>query len=582
MLSLGRSGVFVVLIKFGFNNINKLYEWATGVLSNEPSRAKKGGSSKSEADDTMTPSNRCNHVTPHDEVTSELGGLSCWRKTWGQTNKCIWHAEESNKPIDELADARLDRAERIDNVYLTKVDLGDKIDFENCVLRKANFKAKLSDANFAGSYLKRANFNDSHIDGADFSNCDGERAKFRNVKGRDVNFSDASLVHANFESDRPVANTFTYADFQGADLFDSSFENTYLQQADFSGSRLTHVSFVDAEPEQADFDGADVRDADFAHSKLDGAYFADARISTTTDFGKIVAYERIADERAENSAPRDKFKLDFLRLVYKLAYSPNLWFRKKFNMQSDKYRHRVPLRILGLYSYLLNWLPTQPHIGRDRALAKSVSDLVPDDDGGLITSGGGKLRQILRSMWRFYNRLSPEISFRSSDKHDLEAAERTYRNYQTILSGTPQKNKQIDFRVREKAVRRKLAWSQSNRWEWLKLSLSRWVTKHGESPWHVGFVSATIIGVCTAFYPIFGLTKTNSNGEIIRFSYDGSLDLITTLGDSFYFSVVSFLTLGYGNIDPIGYAEYLAIAEKFSGAIMMALLVFVLGRKTVQ
>jgi len=266
MLSLGRLGVFGVLIKLGLNKINKLSGWATGIFSNEPSRAGKGGSSKSESNDTMTPSNRCNHVTPHDEVTSELGGLSCWRKTWNQTDKCIWHAEESNKPIVELADARLDRAERIDNVYLAKVDLGDKIDFENCVLWKANFKAKLSDSNFAESYLKRANFNDSHIDGANFSNCDGESAKFRNVEGRDVNFSNASLVHANFESDHPLVNTFTYADFQGADLFDASFENTYLQQADFSGSRLTHVSFVNAEPEQADFDGADVRDADFAHS----------------------------------------------------------------------------------------------------------------------------------------------------------------------------------------------------------------------------------------------------------------------------------------------------------------------------
>lgn len=48
-----------------------------------------------------------------------------------------------------------------------------------------------------------------------------------------------------------------------------------------------------------------------------------------------------------------------------------------------------------------------------------------------------------------------------------------------------------------------------------------------------------------------------------------------------YFSAVTFTTLGYGDIQPAsGAAQLLATVESFVGALLMALLVFVLGRRT--
>jgi voltage-gated potassium channel Kch len=51
-------------------------------------------------------------------------------------------------------------------------------------------------------------------------------------------------------------------------------------------------------------------------------------------------------------------------------------------------------------------------------------------------------------------------------------------------------------------------------------------------------------------------------------------------GLNLYFSVVTFTTLGYGDIRPIGTtARFLAGLESFVGALMVALVVFVLGRR---
>lgn len=54
----------------------------------------------------------------------------------------------------------------------------------------------------------------------------------------------------------------------------------------------------------------------------------------------------------------------------------------------------------------------------------------------------------------------------------------------------------------------------------------------------------------------------------------------TSIGETLYFSVITFTTLGYGDFHPAtGSTQFLASVESLVGALLMALLVFVLGRR---
>ncbi len=49
--------------------------------------------------------------------------------------------------------------------------------------------------------------------------------------------------------------------------------------------------------------------------------------------------------------------------------------------------------------------------------------------------------------------------------------------------------------------------------------------------------------------------------------------------NSIYFSVVTFTTLGYGDISPLGFARFIAAFEAFMGSFTMALFVVVFVKK---
>ena len=56
-----------------------------------------------------------------------------------------------------------------------------------------------------------------------------------------------------------------------------------------------------------------------------------------------------------------------------------------------------------------------------------------------------------------------------------------------------------------------------------------------------------------------------------------------TLLQSFYFSVITFTTIGYGDLYPTGAGSKLLVGiESLSGAIFIALFVFVLGRQVAR
>ena len=100
---------------------------------------------------------------------------------------------------------------------------------------------------------------------------------------------------------------------------------------------------------------------------------------------------------------------------------------------------------------------------------------------------------------------------------------------------------------------------------------------YGEKPLRVVTFSIFFIMVCAIGYAYGGVAY---NGENVQITMDQSMwqNLKVFLG-SIYFSVVTFTTLGYGDLTPIGMVRTLAAFEAFIGSFTSALFVVVFVKK---
>lgn len=100
---------------------------------------------------------------------------------------------------------------------------------------------------------------------------------------------------------------------------------------------------------------------------------------------------------------------------------------------------------------------------------------------------------------------------------------------------------------------------------------------YGEKPFRLLLVSWALILCFAIFYAFSGLLY---NGNLIGFDSAASLsENISILFSTIYFSVVTFTTLGYGDLTPIGASRFIAATEAFAGTFTMALFVFVFVRR---
>ena len=112
---------------------------------------------------------------------------------------------------------------------------------------------------------------------------------------------------------------------------------------------------------------------------------------------------------------------------------------------------------------------------------------------------------------------------------------------------------------------------------------------YGEKPHRVIFSAAAIIATCALLFMNFGIGETRLFGEslptynifkILFKLYNLSLTDLANIGRYFYFSVVTFTTLGYGDLRPVHPISHLISSiEAFVGMFMMALFVLTFGRK---
>jgi len=100
---------------------------------------------------------------------------------------------------------------------------------------------------------------------------------------------------------------------------------------------------------------------------------------------------------------------------------------------------------------------------------------------------------------------------------------------------------------------------------------------YGERPDRVVFFSISMIVISAIIYFFGGLSGANGN---IQFQTQLSFsENLLNFFNSLYFSVVTFTTLGYGDVTPMGLMRFFASLEAFIGSFSMALFVVVFVKK---
>jgi len=172
--------------------------------------------------------------------------------------------------------------------------------------------------------------------------------------------------------------------------------------------------------------------------------------------------------------------------------------------------------------------------------------------------------------------IQADQSNEKSEKWDLfEQSEEIYRNLRRVTESQGLFELSGHFFQREMVMRR----YQLPRYD-SKRILSKLVDLfcgYGEDPSRVVIFSLLTIFSFAFLYFFFGITDGSTN---IVFALEYSwLENLKNLLNSLYFSVVTFTTLGYGDLAPAEWTRAFAAIEAFIGSFTLALFVVVFVKK---
>lgn len=533
----------------------------------------------------------------------------CYRKTWQSSDRCIWHAECSKnvtKPIDELLSTRETKSNRelngedrstsswlgiseelLDGAKLCGQEIDNRISFENCSLRNANFsRSNLEETDFSGAVLGDPSQKQNY--GVDFSDANLANADFSRSNLRGADFSNTDLSNANLTqldagfldtSDHKEETKFLNVKLTNADLSNSDFSSADFSDADFSSNVLRRTavwgpgvySSDNDDDENFDFETSVFTNSNFSSANLNRLElseldFSSADLSDVTLLGATLSEVKMdhailsrADIRSGDLSDSSLSDADLTKAALERTDLSGVDFRDAtLNHVSFEGNKLDGLKINEETSF------TPPSRWELRADA--------DAETGVFDNWGiRRLRALNRS---------------ASTPEDLQSAEIQYRLVQQLQR---EHNLIPDFTlsVYEKHAKRKRALAEKNFTQWISMAFSRWILGYGLLIRPVIGTMIAIIIIFGLLYPALGFQDATTTlffreSQIIQYdsvppslSYQTGVDILHGL----YLSAITFSTLGYGDISPIGSARVLAAVQSFIRGLLMAYLVFVLGRK---
>ena len=292
-------------------------------------------------------SDRCGVTWENPRLGSNEHSNCCFRETWREYDRCIWHteiAEDVDKPVQELRASRETPenrrlsddngfAELLQSSRLAGIGFGEQLSFENCFLPSVNLpdarlqNATLTDVSLKDADLTRADLLDAHLTGADLRGASLTDADLRRADLDDADLSggvknggahltdaflqNANLIHADLAYANLIRAGLAHADLTDADLRDADLTGANARDADLIDASLQRVDLTDADLEDADLNNAslqdadltdaDLEDADLTGTNLTGADFSGTRLPKATLHGQNLEERDFSEQNLRNA-----------------------------------------------------------------------------------------------------------------------------------------------------------------------------------------------------------------------------------------------------------------------------------------
>jgi len=162
-------------------------------------------------------------------------------------------------------------------------------------------------------------------------------------------------------------------------------------------------------------------------------------------------------------------------------------------------------------------------------------------------------------------------------KQKYREAEEVYRSIKISMQSQTLGDETGEFFMREMISKRK----QFNKFSTARIGskIIELTTGYGEKLSNIVF---TIIGIVIACMFLYGIEGVSYQDKTLGFFSD-DFSFLSTLGNLFYFSVVVYSTVGFGEMVPIGpLGKSVMIFEGILGGLVLAILIIALYKKTMD
>jgi uncharacterized protein YjbI with pentapeptide repeats len=404
-------------------------------------------------------------------------------------------------------------------------------------------------------FNKGLNFECSNFKGkADFRKISvGSRAKFS-----DTTFEGNSLFSSAIFRDVTIFNQALfeiYAEFRGVEFkSDVHFQNAIFKRGpDFEGARTDFTGaefggtpvFTAASLPSSLFPGVDLTEGSFANATLCEANLERALLSRASlsgcDLrgaklsGTVLGGVRIDEDTKLLGHPSDDNSIS-RHTLSAIRSRPCCVYDSRFGKSKDSIFSRLRSKLTGLMS------------SEETTKHETNNEVNPDKAKGLY--------RVLEELGRKHAR--PQLQTNSFVRRkDIQKDE--YK----------EETKEPDS-LEELSIAG-IQWAQAE--------VARVVLLYGESPWRIIGWSLGIILWFALLYPLGGWMKPTDQEPI---TYAQIASNPAEILNSVYYSTLTYTALGFGDFQPVGFGRALTTIETGLGAVLLALLVFVLGRRAAR